>query len=114
MDDIDIGDGENATTLANAPFQPVFVHLSCDDDQFPFDERQFNGRLSHEIEFDSAFAFAGFAVRHSHSIVRYDLDVIDGEDAHHGVVFALVPVLVNLSPDKDDVALLERQFSAYR
>ena len=38
---------------------------------------------------------------------RNDLDVADGQDADHGVAFALVPVGVHLPTDVDQVTLLE-------
>ena len=40
------------------------------------------------------------------------LDVVDGENTDHRVVFAFIPVLIDLSSDKYNVSLLKRQFPA--
>jgi len=42
------------------------------------------------------------------------LDVVDGEDAYHGIVFSLVPVLIDLPPDEDNISFLKRQFPAWK
>lgn len=40
------------------------------------------------------------------------LDIVEREQSDHGVVFALVPIFVDLFPDENDVAFPERQFPA--
>ena len=45
------------------------------------------------------------------SINKY-LDVIDRKDANHGIVFAFVPIFIDLSSYEDDVTLLKRELSA--
>jgi len=40
-----------------------------------------------------------------------DLDIVEGEESYRGVVFALVPVLVDLPPHQDDVPSPECELS---
>lgn len=40
------------------------------------------------------------------------LDIVEREQPNHGVVLPLVPIFVDLLPDKNDVTFPERQLSA--
>lgn len=42
---------------------------------------------------------------------RTHLDIVERKQPDHGVVFTLIPILVDLFPDENDVTFPERQFS---
>ena len=80
LNDVDIRNRKDASSLTYASLHPVLIHLTDNDDHLALDERQFYWRLSYKVKLDSSFTLARFPVRQLYSIVRNNL--INAEDTN--------------------------------